>query len=434
MITTALDRRGRAIWTHALLATSCLTVARGAEAQTCGDWSRIDSPNVEADATFLGGVSGIAGDDVWSVGWYRDEYPSDYDEFPISLHWDGAQWNTIAVPEPPVGLDHKTRLYDVTAVSASEVWAVGNSIPPENVNTIETLAMRWNGDGWETIPSPTAQVGSGSSFDAVDSKDGEIWAVGYSLGRAGRDNLAARWTGSGWEEFYPVRINNGDHRFNAVHIHSESLVFAAGGVGPLGIPYVARWDGSSWSEVLPRIDSSLYLGLTSIISFGPNDVWVGTSRTENFEFQYFAYLHFDGDSWTEHPAVHMFHVPSFEGDDPDLFYSGGLGTLARFDGTAWELVDSLEVDVWTISDITVLPSGTVFGSGNTYDRGSPETLTARFTPCSSSSDIDGDGDVDFGDLLLLLAAWGPCEGCPEDVNDDGVVDFHDILLVLANWT
>ncbi len=24
-------------------------------------------------------------------------------------------------------------------------------------------------------------------------------------------------------------------------------------------------------------------------------------------------------------------------------------------------------------------------------------------------DLDGSGTVDFGDLLLLLAAWGPCE-------------------------
>ena len=364
-----------------VLATIFLVAPRGVKAQDCDQWTRIASPNAVADATFLGGVSGIADDDVWSVGWYRMEHPSVYDEFPYALHWDGQQWNNVFVPEPPIGLDHKTRLYDVTAVSENEVWTVGNYIPPENVNAAETLVMQWNGDQWEVIPSPTAQIGSGSSFYAIDSKDGEVWAVGSSLGTAGQDNLAARWNGSGWDEYYPVRINNGDHQLNSVHIHSDSLVFAAGGVGPLSIPYVARWDGSSWSEVLPRIDSDFYLGLTSIISFGPNDVWVGASRTENFQFQYFVYLHYDGNSWTEYPVVDPFHVPSFEGDDPNNFYSGGFGTLAKFNGKAWELVDSLAVDVWTINDITVLPSGTVFGSGNTYDTGSPETLTARYVPC-----------------------------------------------------
>jgi hypothetical protein len=48
-------------------------------------------------------------------------------------------------------------------------------------------------------------------------------------------------------------------------------------------------------------------------------------------------------------------------------------------------------------------------------------------------DIDGDGDVDTADLLALLAAWGPCENCPEDLDGNGVVDTADLLTLLANW-
>ena len=39
-------------------------------------------------------------------------------------------------------------------------------------------------------------------------------------------------------------------------------------------------------------------------------------------------------------------------------------------------------------------------------------------------------------LLLLLAAWGPCEdpaGCPTDLNGDGAVDLADLLLLLSGW-
>lgn len=366
-----------------LLAVLLFSGPSQVEAHDCGHWSRIPSPNAAADATFLGGISGVVAEDVWSVGWYRVEHSSGYDEFPYALRWDGEEWIPEFVPEPPIGLDRKTRLSDVTAVSPSEIWAVGDYIPPDNINTIETLAMKWGDGDWELVPSPTAQIGSGSAFYAIDSKGDEIWAVGYSLGPAGADNLAARWTGSDWEEFHPVRINNGDHQFNAVHVQSENLVVAAGGVGPLSIPYVAKWDGSSWSEVLPRLNSDDYLGLTSVIGFAPDDIWVGGSRVDNLEFQYFTYLHFDGTSWTEYPVVHPFHVPNFEGNGPGKFYSGGFGTLAQLNGRSAKLLGSLAVDVWTISDITVLPSGEVFGSGNTYDTGSPETLTARYIPCSS---------------------------------------------------
>jgi hypothetical protein len=48
-------------------------------------------------------------------------------------------------------------------------------------------------------------------------------------------------------------------------------------------------------------------------------------------------------------------------------------------------------------------------------------------------DVDGDEDVDFDDLLAILAEWGPCVACPEDIDGDGVVGFQDLLVVLAGW-
>ena len=49
-------------------------------------------------------------------------------------------------------------------------------------------------------------------------------------------------------------------------------------------------------------------------------------------------------------------------------------------------------------------------------------------------DLDLDGDVDGADLGLLLASWGPCDGCSADLNLDGLVDGADLGLLLANWS
>jgi hypothetical protein len=53
-----------------------------------------------------------------------------------------------------------------------------------------------------------------------------------------------------------------------------------------------------------------------------------------------------------------------------------------------------------------------------------------------TGDADGNFEVDFNDLVLLLAAWGPCPGqedCHADFDDNGQVDFNDLVLLLAGW-
>jgi len=49
-------------------------------------------------------------------------------------------------------------------------------------------------------------------------------------------------------------------------------------------------------------------------------------------------------------------------------------------------------------------------------------------------DIDGDGDIDFADLLVILANWGPCIDCPADIDENGVVGLSDLLILLSAWT
>jgi hypothetical protein len=59
-----------------------------------------------------------------------------------------------------------------------------------------------------------------------------------------------------------------------------------------------------------------------------------------------------------------------------------------------------------------------------------ELTNAR--PRACPYDIDGNGSVDFVDLLSVLSKWGTLGG-PEDLDGSGVVDFGDLLLVLSGW-
>lgn len=52
-------------------------------------------------------------------------------------------------------------------------------------------------------------------------------------------------------------------------------------------------------------------------------------------------------------------------------------------------------------------------------------------PCPA--DVNGDTEVGFDDLVMVLADWGSCSGCAADIDASGVVDFNDLLVLLADF-
>jgi hypothetical protein len=64
----------------------------------------------------------------------------------------------------------------------------------------------------------------------------------------------------------------------------------------------------------------------------------------------------------------------------------------------------------------------------------PGSDCANCQPAGDPCDLNFDGVVDVVDFLLLLKAWGPCDGCQADFDGDGMVGAADFLALLAQWT
>ena len=125
---------------------------------------------------------------------------------------------------------------------------------------------------------------------------------------------------------------------------------------------------------------------------------------------YYMYSSDQGDSWTEVRLSRMSFNSDNDGlDRPSQFLGDYLGM-----GVAGNRVYPIYLDT---------------SNGDT-------DIFTRVITFGNSPDIDNDGMVGTSDLLLLLAAWGPCadcDNCPADLDGDCIVGTSDLLMLLAQW-
>jgi len=132
-------------------------------------WATVPSPNGGQVTNLLRAVAARTPADAWAVG----ESSSGGETQPLVVHWDGVAWTLSAAPSVTGGAS----LFGVAAIGPDDVWAVGSSGDP-TAGLEHALALHWDGRSWTEA---TLHVGQGRSLladvSAVSSSD--VWAVGY---------------------------------------------------------------------------------------------------------------------------------------------------------------------------------------------------------------------------------------------------------------
>ncbi len=154
------------------------------------NWTIFPTPNFSAFHNDFNAVAAISTNDVWAVGEYWvDGGPSMVNIF--AEHWDGTAWTNVAMTQPAIF----NFLFGVTAISSTNVWAVGTRA----ATIADTLVEHWNGTSWTLMssagPSPTDnELFSVSAFSATD-----VFVVGeQSVPNGPFQTLAEHWDGTTW--------------------------------------------------------------------------------------------------------------------------------------------------------------------------------------------------------------------------------------------
>lgn len=183
------------------------------------------------------------------------------------------------------------------------------------------------------------------------------------------------------------------------------------------------------------------VAFTNAIAFCVNDAGeavvaanLASIPTENW----LTYLHADETGYVRlnEDQLPSLNVGFYDNNDlGDVSASGGVlfraedVLLPGFDGLLDESSSNWDTVLGFIADDRTVTT-------TAYDAAADVNAIVRLIPVVSPtcpSDLDQDGSVGSGDLVRLLAAWGPCVECPEDFNDDGFVGFTDLTLLLSAW-
>ena len=271
--------------------------------------------------SLLNGVYCVAAADCWAVGEYGTAHQGNRNQV---LHWNGKAWQTVAVPNPGGStVSSVSELFGVRCASAKDCWAVGDYTSHRaNLNEL----LHWNGTRWVKVDAPTPAGTTPGSFnelfDVTCLTASRCWAVGEygtdgTTGVAGvARNQVLRWNGRTWSEVsapepagtMPSDINI----LNAVRCMSATRCLAVGLDGMITGPPTVRneallWNGRKWSTTTtPQPGGTTTTGdenvLAGLTCASPTSCWaIGTYGTAATPAVFLnEVLHWNGATWSQY--------------------------------------------------------------------------------------------------------------------------------------
>jgi len=251
----------------------------------------------------------------------------------VVLHWDGATW-TSHEPDP------SAKFFDIWGSGDDDVWVVGDHLPSSSFVSY-LVVWHWNGSTWEDLTP-----------DEVRSKAdyAGIWVASDGTVHLAIAAGVYQFDGTQWHA-QPSSTGS----FSGVYGASDDEVWTVGTMG-----FIGRWDGKAYVELSHHETTENFYALTG---FGGDDVFAtGWDHT--------TIHHWDGSSWTGQPTDiinshwegYQKWFPGVWGSSSDDVWAAGYGSIAHWDGTAWEEVveggnhwgtwGSASDDVWFVGPST----------------------------------------------------------------------------------
>jgi hypothetical protein len=270
-----------------------------------GTWHIIPSVNPGSMNNALLSVTALSASDAWAVG-FTSNTPISGASQTLIEHWNGSQWSVVRSPNST--LAHNA-LNGVVALSTNDVWAVGYSFLTPSDGAYQPLVEHWNGSQWSIFKMPEQRPGMRSSTFSrlIVLSDNNIWGMGTSTESDGHYSatLIEHWNGTAWSIIPSPNPGLARNELRGAVALSANDIWAVGlsangNSDTLAQTLIEHWNGTAWSIVpTPRVGSSdNFLNAATAVS--ANNIWaVGVSSNSSSTFMGQTLIeHWNGNAWS----------------------------------------------------------------------------------------------------------------------------------------
>jgi hypothetical protein len=181
----------------------------------------------------------------------------------------------------------------VTAISASNAWAVGLGGPKDS----QTIIEHWNGKAWKVV---RGAVRTGSLAAVADISASNVWAVGFSGSLRAHHALAEHWNGRTWRRAGTPDPAGAGGLLGVAMTSARNAWAVSGAAGhEIGTSktVIDRWNGRAWRRVSspnPVPGGAILIGAAATSSKNAWAVGTDTDFTVSFHT---VIEHWNGRSW-----------------------------------------------------------------------------------------------------------------------------------------
>jgi hypothetical protein len=355
--------------TAAVLAGGCSAQARDLASVTKTPPWQVARMQIGAQFVHLTGVAAISARDVWAVG--------ESGGGGVIAHWNGTAWSRVHAPFLGGG---GRLLADVAGTSARNVWAVGQTGPPNR-----PLLVHWNGKSWTQAKIPHIAGHALLSTISADSVR-DAWALGSVTTGSVEQQLILHWDGSQWRR---AAVPAGDDFLDGISALSPDNVWAVGSRATTGRatrPVIVHWNGAAWATVPGPDPSPGNDQLRAVLALSASDAWAtGITKLRDGHFAG-LFEHWNGARWrvVRYPATPGDRFTALAGTSARNVWAVAWNgftarcTIVHWAGSAWAKTRVPANPACLLSGVTVAPDGRAWAVGSYGDPGSGALILRWF--------------------------------------------------------